>query len=562
MTTRLRCAVYTRKSTEEGLEQDFNSLDAQREAGEAFVRSQRSLGWVLLPARYDDGGISGGTMDRPALQALLTDIALRKVDLVVVYKVDRLTRSLADFAKMVELFDAHGVSFVSVTQAFNTSTSMGRLTLNVLLSFAQFEREVTGERIRDKIAASKKKGMWMGGPVPLGYDVRDRKLVVNPGEAETVRTIFRLYLELGTVRALHNEVCRLGLVTKRRRSAAGRETGGGPFTRGHLYQLLGNPLYVGEVSHKGACYPGQHEAIVDRGLFDAVRKTLAGNTFDRRSTTNASAPGLLAGLVQDETGDPLCPTHASKKGRRYRYYVSTRLMHGTDGTEGGWRLPAKALEEAVVNALSAFLRDERRMQDALRLGGATPDRLRMVLTNASELAGGLQDSIVLHTLLHRVTLSPDAVHLEVSRSGLSSLLPGDDAPGSLPREGTIEYTVPVRLQRRGVEAKLAMLSREHGMANIDPKLIGLVARAHLWSEQLLGPDAGSLTEIAACNGVHPSDLGRDLQLAFLAPDIVEAILNGWQPVELTAHRLRRIGALPLAWDRQRQLLGFPPLNAL
>lgn len=562
MKTRIRCAVYTRKSSEEGLEQDFNSLDAQREAGEAFVRSQRSLGWVLLPARYDDGGISGGTMDRPALQALLADIAARKVDLVVVYKVDRLTRSLADFAKMVELFDAHGISFVSVTQAFNTSTSMGRLTLNVLLSFAQFEREVTGERIRDKIAASKKKGMWMGGPLPLGYGVQDRKLVVNPAEAETVRTIFRLYLELGTVKALLEEIRRLGLVTKRRRSAGGRETGGRPFTRGHLYQLLGNPLYAGEVSHGGVRYPGQHDAIVDRATFDAVHEKLAGNASERRSTTNATAPSLLAGLVRDETGDLLCPTHASKKGRRYRYYISKRLMHGADGTEGGWRLPAKVLEDVVVEALSSLLHDERRLQDALCMAGSAPDRLRMVLTSASELAARLQDGNTLRGLLHRVALSPDAMHLEIDRSGLANLLFGADGVEKPSLEGVIEYAVPVRLQRRGVEAKLVMLSQDNGAASINPKLVTLVSRAHLWSEQMFSGTAGSLNEIAARNGVHPSDLGRDLQLAFLAPDIVEAILDGRQPVDITAQRLRRIGALPLAWDRQRRVLGFPPLNTI
>src|SRR4029077_13511300 len=281
MTARRRCAIYTRKSTEEGLEQDFNSLHAQREACEAFILSQRHEGWRVLPQAYDDGGYSGGTMDRPALSRLLEAAQSGTVDIIVVYKVDRLTRSLVDFARMVELFDANGLSFVSVTQQFNTTTSMGRLTLNVLLSFAQFEREVTGERIRDKIAASKKKGRWMGGLVPLGYDLKNRTLVINEPQAETVRTLFRLYLELETVRRLKEEADRRGLVTKRRPQATGAITGGESFTRGHLYQLLSNPLYAGEVRHKGATYPGQHPAIVDRETFAAVQQRLAQNATNR-----------------------------------------------------------------------------------------------------------------------------------------------------------------------------------------------------------------------------------------------------------------------------------------
>jgi DNA invertase Pin-like site-specific DNA recombinase len=380
---RLRCAVYTRKSSEEGLEQDFNSLDAQREACEAYIRSQAGEGWRLIGTRYDDGGVSGGTLERPGLQALLADIAAGKVNVVVTYKVDRLTRSLSDFARLVELFDSKGVSFVSVTQQFNTTTSMGRLTLNVLLSFAQFEREVTAERIRDKIAASKKKGLWMGGPPPLGYDVRDRKLVVNTAEAEIVRTLFRLYLERGTVKALLEEANRLRLVTKRRRYADGRETGGRPFTRGNLYQLLANPLYVGEVSHKGTRYAGQHEAIINREMFDAVRQSLDANAARRRSATNAGAPSLLTGLVWDETGDRLCPTHASKKGRRYRYYISKRLMHRTPETDGGWRLPAQALEDSVINEIARLLQDKPRLIDALGLTGTSPGRLKAILARAS-----------------------------------------------------------------------------------------------------------------------------------------------------------------------------------
>jgi DNA invertase Pin-like site-specific DNA recombinase len=563
MSAKIRCAVYTRKSTDDGLEQEFNSLDAQREACEAFITSQRGLGWVALATRYDDGGLSGGTIDRPALQTLLADIEKGKVDTVVVYKVDRLTRSLADFAKIVEVFDAHGVSFVSVTQQFNTTTSMGRLTLNMLLSFAQFEREVTGERIRDKIAASKKKGMWMGGLPPLGYDVQDKKLVVNPDEAETVRTLSRLYLELGTVKKLVEESGHLGLVTKRRIRSGGQETGGQPFTRGHLYQLLTNPIYVGDVAHKGVTYPGQHNGIIERQTFDAVRCRLNGNAAERRSATNAKAPSLLTGLVYDETGDRLCPTHANKKGRRYRYYISKRLMHRTGPTGAGWRLPAKELDGAVARAVSDFLTGELRVIDALQLTGIAPDRLRTILHRAATAADDLNDEQperqrrLLHRLLHRVTLHTGSIRIEIKRAGLDSLVSGNGAHLAARSEGLIDLTVPVALRRRGVEAKLVVRAAQGEAAAPDRNLIALVAQARRWFDQLAGGEVGSIQEIARRDGIDASDVGRNIQLAFLAPDIVEAILAGCQPVELTARRLRRIGALPLEWDRQRRLLGFP-----
>jgi DNA invertase Pin-like site-specific DNA recombinase len=321
-----RCAIYTRKSSEEGLEQDFNSLHAQREACEAFIKSQTSEGWKLIKTAYDDGGLSGATMERPALQRLLADIGEGLVDVVVVYKVDRLTRSLADFAKMVELFDAQGISFVAVTQQFNTTTSMGRLTLNVLLSFAQFEREVTGERIRDKIAASKRKGMWMGGVPPLGYDVGERRLVVNPAEAETVRYIYERYLELGCVRQLGKELDRRGIVSKVRISHKGIKSGGCRFSRGALYQLLANPIYIGEIRHKQERHPGQHQAILSRELWERVQQRLQGNAARVRGNTNRSIASPLAGKLFDADGQPLYVQGATKARRRYRYYVSKGLV--------------------------------------------------------------------------------------------------------------------------------------------------------------------------------------------------------------------------------------------
>ena len=360
---RLRCAVYTRKSSEEGLEQEFNSLKAQREACEAFIASQKSEGWQDLTTAYDDGGWSGGTLDRPALRQLLADIRASKVDVVVVYKIDRLTRSLLDFAKIVEVFDAHDVSFVSVTQAFNTTTSMGRLTLNVLLSFAQFEREVTGERIRDKIAASKKKGMWMGGFAPLGYDAKDRKLIINKVEADSVRFIFRRYLELGSVYRLKAELDARGVTSKRRISANGRASGGRPIAAGALYQMLQNPIYSGRIGHKGQIHDGEHEAIIEPELWEAVQRSLAANRCRRRNGANAKEPSLLAGLIVDAEGKRLTPTHAVKQGKRYRYYVSRSLI--TDPSRRSeaatYRLPAAQLERLVLKQIGDLLRDQNRI---------------------------------------------------------------------------------------------------------------------------------------------------------------------------------------------------------
>src|ERR1700731_1439905 len=355
---KIRCAIYTRKSSEEGLEQEFNSLQAQREACEAFIKSQRHEGWVCLPDAYDDGGLSGATIERPALQQLLAEIQAGRVDIVVVYKVDRLTRSLADFAKIVEIFDAKGASFVSVTQQFNTTTSMGRLTLNVLLSFAQFEREVIGERIRDKIAASKKKGMWMGGVPPLGYRAQDGKLIIVDSEAETVRFIFRRYSELGSVGLLKDELNARGIRSKLWTSASGRRRGGKPFARGALYLMLQNRIYRGEIVHKEQSHPGEHPPIIDQPLWDAVQAQLAGNAAERNSSARHRQPSLLTGMLFDRDGNRMTPSHAGKKGTRYRYYVSGSLI-SKDRTENsaGLRVPAAEIEKLVSSRVHRWLLD-------------------------------------------------------------------------------------------------------------------------------------------------------------------------------------------------------------
>jgi site-specific DNA recombinase len=556
-----RCAIYTRKSTEEGLEQDFNSLDAQREACEAFIQSQRHEGWRTIRSHFDDGGSSGGTMNRPALALLLDAVKRREVDIVVVYKVDRLTRSLADFAKIVELFDAHSVSFVSVTQQFNTTSSMGRLTLNVLLSFAQFEREVTAERIRDKIAASKKKGMWMGGPLPLGYDVQDRKLVINESEAKTVRTLFGLYLELGSVRRLKAEADRLGIVTKRRQMN-GHDSGGKPLTRGNLYQMLSNVLYVGRVPHKGETYPGQHEAIVSDDVWAAVQKKRAQNAVDRASGTNARAPSLLSGLVFDESGDRLGPTHTSKNGRRYRYYVAKLPMNDGTKKQDGWRLPAEDFESSIINLISDILQDQRRLIDVLRLNDQRPTSLTRISDQAKKLANDVRSGDatrqreILETIVRRLDLSLTSITVTFNRNGMAKVL-GIEATSATTRQNdSVTLKLPIKLRRRGVEAKLVINTSANPNRERDPNLCKIVAQASLWFEQLATGEAETVRAIARREHLPECNVSRMLRLAFLAPDIVTAILDGRHPVDLTSETLRRLQALPTDWKSQRRLLGF------
>jgi len=356
------CAIYTRKSTEEGLDQDFNSLDAQREACEAYITSQKAEGWRAISAEYNDGGFSGGNIERPALRSLLADIKAGKIQTVVVYKIDRLTRSLMDFSKLVEIFDEHGVTFVSVTQSFNTTTSMGRLTLNVLLSFAQFEREVTGERIRDKIAASKKKGMWMGGFPPIGYQRVDKKLIPHPDEQETVRYIFESFLKLKSIKALKYHLEERGYKTPNRVSKKERQYGGAIFSRGHLYRILQNPVYVGQVRHKGQIYDGQHEAIINEDLFNKVQKAL---NAKEANTSNAiiKSGSLLQGLLHDDDGTIYSPTYTSKKGKRYHYYISQNLLQYKNHPKGVvTRLPAHEIEKTVCKAIEGWFCDLEVMQ--------------------------------------------------------------------------------------------------------------------------------------------------------------------------------------------------------
>jgi DNA invertase Pin-like site-specific DNA recombinase len=425
----MRCAIYTRKSSEEGLEQSFNSLDAQRESSEAFILSQRQEGWRVIPTHYDDGGYSGGTMERPALKRLLEDVEAKKVNIIVVYKVDRLTRSLSDFAKIVEALDARGVSFVSVTQQFNTTSSMGRLTLNILLSFAQFEREVTGERIRDKIAASKKKGMWMGGLVPLGYDLEGRKLVPNAKESELIRKIFSLYLNLGCVSKLAVELNREKIRSKIWITRTGARLGGVAFARGALYALLRNRLYIGEIRHRDQWYPGEHAGVVPRDLWDKVQTQMNSNLRTRRQRAREQASSLLTGLVEDAAGNRLTPSFTIKRGRRYRYYVSQLAIKNTTGQrDGPTRVPAHELEGRVIEKLVSFLKSDADVFDRLGAENESPASTRDLVVAAKKLAARLpslpSDDLrdVLGAFLRRVAIQENSIEVMLSRKELRLLL--------------------------------------------------------------------------------------------------------------------------------------------
>jgi site-specific DNA recombinase len=557
------CAVYTRKSSEEGLEQAFNSLDAQREACEAYISSQRHEGWRLLPKQYNDGGFSGGNMERPALAELMDDIKTGKVTVVVVYKVDRLTRSLADFAKLVELFDRHGVSFVSVTQQFNTTTSMGRLTLNVLLSFAQFEREVTGERIRDKIAASKKKGMFMGGGFPLGYDIHDHQLVINEAEAEKVRTIFALYLELKCVRRVQAEVAKRGWHTKRRVSEAGRKTGGGTFFRGHLYYMLKNRTYLGEIAHKGQVYQGRHKAIIARSTWDDVQALLDHNANDRASRKWAQNPSPLAGLLFDDRGNRLTPSHTGKGSVRYRYYVCWALLQGQLDRVGSIkRVPAEEIESLVAAQVRDLCSPDRLGRELGRLE-VTHDEQQILIKDVRRHTAKIENDdergwIDLgRTIIQKIIVGPTQVQVIVDLRKLIAACHLDDAPESRRELGDqpliLDLVVPVRVTRSGRQKSMITLDSDGSHQLINESLVMAVARALKWDREVR--DGSSLSAIARREGVSTTYATRIMPLAFLAPDIAQAIYDGRQPLGL---KVKAASAdLPLDWVAQRRALGFP-----
>jgi DNA invertase Pin-like site-specific DNA recombinase len=502
----IRCAIYTRKSTEHGLELEFNSLDAQRDACEAYIKSQASQGWRALPQHYDDPAYSGGNLDRPALQQLLKDIDAGRIDVIVVYKIDRLTRSLADFATLVEAFDAKSISFVAVTQQFNTTTSMGRLTLNVLLSFAQFERELSSERVRDKVAASRRKGKWTGGTVPLGYDTREKKLVINKAEAETVRYIFKRYLELQSFAKLVNDLDRKGIVTKRRDTKATKYQGGIPFTYGPLAHFLKNRLYTGDIGHKDKWFRGEHAAIIDRKTFDQVQKLLESRSAGRKAIRSASRAFLL-GKLFDDRGNRMSPSYSTKNGIRYRFYVSSALLRGRKDAAGSVaRIAAAEIEGAVLDALKSYEQAD-------------------VAADVSALIGLLERAVVGRTRL-RITLA------------------GANRPHQ-------EITVPWAPEQKGAKPMMEGSGPSNDRRN--ESLIQSVVRAHVWMILLQDGTYDSVEDLGNADNVHPKVIRQNLRLAFLSPEVTSAILEGGQPADLSLAGIPKL--LPLKWTDHRSLLG-------
>ena len=519
---RVRCAIYTRVSTDQGLEQDFNSLDAQYDASQAYIRSQAHAGWTLLRSKYNDGGFSGGNTDRPALQRLLMDVTAGKIDVIVVYKVDRLTRSLADFAKLVELFDTHNVSFVSVTQQFNTTTSMGRLTLNVLLSFAQFEREVTSERIRDKIAASKRKGLWVGGMAPLGYDTKDRKISINDTEADRVRTIFRSYLRLGSLNRLMADLRDQGIVTKVRTLKTGETVGGIPFTRGPLAHLLRNRFYIGEVAFKGEVLPGEQPAIVDRQLFDAVQVKLT-QQVNNHKVARMRSEALLAGRIFDDRGNRMTPSHVRKGGVKYRYYLSSTLLQGLAQRSGSIRrVPATDIEALVT----------RSVRDHLKPSGPIDDQ------------GLVADHV------ERVEIQQERLIIQLAQikksgrrgaQGANTLnVPWQKIPVTRRREMLLPTSVPPH-QARPIRSETRAT------------LIASIAQGRRWLNELVEDTNANVERIAKRERCSARQVNMTISLAFLAPALVKAAIEGRLPRGIGVTRLRDA---PVEWSRQQAMLGL------
>jgi site-specific DNA recombinase len=554
---RVRCAIYTRKSSEEGLDQSFNSLEAQEEACRAFILSQKHEGWTAVNAHYDDGGFSGGTMERPALRRLLDDVASRKVETVVVYKVDRLTRSLSDFSKIIEVFDSHGVSFVSVTQQFNTTTSMGRLTLNVLLSFAQFEREVTGERIRDKVAASKKKGMWMGGVVPQGYDRANRRLVVNHKDARTVRRIFRAYLRLGCASRLKDYLDRKGIRSKARISAAGRASGDVPYSRGALYHLLNNRVYIGEIVHRGDSHPGLHQAIITRELWKKVAARLKENNQARRVGTSHSTKSLLTGKLFDSNGARFTPTHAVKDAKRYRYYTSQTIIRKSGLKPAIARFPAHELEQCVASQIQVLLQTPARCVAGMKNGpskGAATVKAKDLAARWPEPESSRQHEFI-RNVLRRVTVGLTTVWIELDRVRLIAALLGQRPetvrPWCARGSDIVNLTCEFRVRQWGGQTH-TIPSRGSSTTHVGrvPSLVKAIARAHDWYERITAGEIQSIDQLMQKSGLTRTYIMRIMRCAQLSPKVVETVLAGTHRPDLSLKWM--LADVPLNWREQEK----------
>jgi DNA invertase Pin-like site-specific DNA recombinase len=547
MNLRIRCAIYTRKSSEEGLEQSFNSLDAQREACESFIKSQQHEGWQVIPTHYSDGGYTGGNMDRPALRHLMADIHAGKVSVVVVYKVDRLTRSLADFAKMIEQFDEHTVSFVSVTQQFNTTTSMGRLTLNVLLSFAQFEREVTGERIRDKIAASKKKGMWMGGRLPLGYTAQDRKLVINEAEAVTVRTIFQEFLRSGSVNNLRGWLHKNNI----------RSRSGNHFFRGPLYTILRNPHYLGLIKHKKQSYPGEHSAIVDRETWDKVQALLNDNIQGKRRKGRATQESLFIGILYDAVGTRYTPTHTNKSGRRYRYYTSQAVIKKTEQGNSAARIPAYDLEKAVENRILEWLASPTELLAALRdeTTGEVPEGLfARIVAPAAATTQSWRERMAwdrtqfLKTVIDRVVILADHVEIRLRVAALvNEILSG--GPPTLHLQHTVSIDCPFRHIPQGRALRLVVGDTNITTDASRQAILKAIARARLWYKQLTTGKVDTIVQLASLHQVSPRFIHMQMKLVQLSPQSIKTVMT--RAVIAPVSLRDMLASIPMNWRHQR-----------
>ena len=560
-----RCAIYVRKSSEEGLDMSYNSLEAQTDACADYISSQRHEGWARLPKVYADGGYSGGNMERPGLKELMFDVEASKIDIIVVYKIDRLTRSLTDFAKLNDVLDRHEVSFVAVTQQFNTSTSMGRLTLNVLLSFAQFEREVAGERIRDKVAASKKKGMWMGGPVPLGYAVEDRKLIIIPAEAKIVQSMLSRYLELQSVHLLQCELEKRGVRTRTRTMKDGRTLGGCILGRGAISHMLKNPIYLGKIKYQDNLHDGQHDAIVEQNVFDAVQLLLNQHSPGEPARAKRHTGALLQGLLFDTNGERLLPTYAMKKGTRYYYYSSSRRMRSATDNPDGLRVPAGDLERLIMNAVADRLRDHELIPKWA--SHIATDSLAFVLRQCSDLANNIssEDSTFAAKhieLIQKVILSKTAIEVRMDglklleHLGIETLVKIRDADFLTQEQPTAPLIIEIKshLLRCGKQVKLIVGNSTDEPRKINEELLQMVVRTKRWFDGLNSGKYQTLVAIAKEERLHKSYVSRLLSVAFLAPDIVERILVGDHAATLTPERLRKACPLPMSWDDQRAIL--------
>jgi DNA invertase Pin-like site-specific DNA recombinase len=547
MIARIRCAIYTRKSSEEGLDQAFNSLHAQREACEAYVKSQQHEGWQIIPTHYDDGGFSGGNIERPAFKQLMADISAGKVSIVVVYKVDRLTRSLADFAKIIDQFEKHKVSFVSITQQFNTTNSMGRLTLNVLLSFAQFEREVTSERIRDKIAASKRKGMWMGGTVPLGYLCHERKLIVNETEASTVCTIFNEYLRLKNVQSLRD-----WLIAKNIKSRSG-----GYFFHGPLYLMLRNPIYVGLIKHKKETFPGEHPGIVSREIWDRVQMQLNENIRGGGRKARVTKESLFLGTLFDSSGTQYTPTHAKKCGRRYRYYTSRAVIRKTKKCDGPGRIPAPDIEKEVVDRILGWLQAPSELIGALQedLIESLPEGFTsQLIAGASDIARNWRSRVApdrrqfVKSIIERVIIHSD--HLEI-RLSLPALLHETFGAGSIPitLPQSISIECPFHHVNQGRVLRLIIANTSITTDASRRAIVKAIARARTWYEQITSGEIRSIAELGAKHNVSARFIRIHMSLVQLSPESIERLMNRPEALPPSLNDLLR--EIPMNWTAQK-----------